>query len=40
MKSICRVFNAALPEVQRDLSLMEGSRMSWLDVILKGITEH
>ena len=37
MKSICRVFNTALPEVQRDLSLMEGSRMSWLDVILKGL---
>ena len=27
MKSICRVFNTALPEVQRDLSLMEGIRM-------------
>lgn len=40
MKSICRVFKTALPEVQRDLSLMEGSSMSWLNVILKGITAH
>ena len=27
MKSICRVFYTALPEVQRDLSLMEGTGM-------------
>lgn len=40
MKSICRVFNAALPKVQRDLSLMEGSGMSWLEVILRGLTAH
>ena len=40
MKSICRFFNTALPEVQRDLSLMEGSGMSWLKVILKGLTAH
>ena len=40
MKSICRVFNPALPEVQRNLSLMEGSGMSWLEVILRGLTAH
>lgn len=39
MKSICRVFNVALPEVQRDLSLMEGSGMSFLEVIRR-LTAH
>ena len=40
MQSICRVFNAALPEVQRDLLLMDLSGMSLLEVILRRLTAH
>ena len=34
MKSICRVFHSALPDLQKNFSLMSGSSMSGLEAVL------